>query len=255
MCLHLHPPLPSQILAGDMNAEPHEPALRALADPLAPSSTLTVPAAVCGGTGGGAAQAEPVPGDAADKAASAAADPRVPCPMASIVARSSALLTPPPGVRCSCGACEGPIPTLHDAWLAAHGGAGAEPAPRDPDAAVRRHALTFPSDDPVKRIDLVFVGEPGGSPLCDCGGGASANTTGAGRRSSTGRSGGGAASSCVSVLGAHLEGQDPIPLSEASEGRGLGMAHPRAPVYASDHRAVVVDVQLIGEGGGVPCFE
>lgn len=231
-----------------MNAEPHEPALRALADPLAPASTLTVPAAVCGGSGSVAPQAAAGDGDAGEKAASS--DPRVPCAMSAIVARSSALLTPPPGVRCSCGACEGPIPTLHDAWLAAHGGSGAEPTPRDADAAVRRHALTFPSDDPVKRIDLVYVGEPGGAPLCGCGGGADASGALANATATvTGLCG----ASCVSVLGAHLEGQDPIPLSEASEGRGLGMAHPRAPVYASDHRAVVVDVQL-GEGGA-QCFE
>ena len=48
--------------------------------------------------------------------------------------------------------------TLSDAWLVLH----PEPEPRSEDAAVKRDALTFPSDNPVKRIDFVLLGTPRG---------------------------------------------------------------------------------------------
>ena len=46
---------------------------------------------------------------------------------------------------------------LIDAWLVLH----PEPEPRSKDPDVRRNALTFPSDDPVKRIDFLFFAPPG----------------------------------------------------------------------------------------------
>ena len=45
-------------------------------------------------------------------------------------------------------------PCSVDTWRALY----PEPLQRDPDAAARRYALTFPSDDPVKRIDMVYAG-------------------------------------------------------------------------------------------------
>ena len=108
-----------------------------------------------------------------------------------------------------------------------------EPAPRDPDAAVRRWAFTFPSDDPVKRIDLVFAGLRGrdaaAEPLCGAaeGGGARA-----------GAAGGGA---CLRVDEAYVVGQDATPGTEMGGG---GMVAAQSPIWASDHRGVAVDFDV-----------
>jgi len=106
---------------------------------------------------------------------------------------------------------------LADAWLARH----AEPPPRDTDAALRRYAFTFPSDDPTKRIDLVLAGRV--------------------RAAAT------AAAPCpgdLTVTRVYTLGQDPLPGTESMEGRGLGMVSHRSPIWPSDHRAVVVDARL-----------
>lgn len=49
-----------------------------------------------------------------------------------------------------------PIPParLRDAWSQLH----EEPEPRSTDEAVRYSALTFPSDEPKKRIDMILCG-------------------------------------------------------------------------------------------------
>lgn len=52
---------------------------------------------------------------------------------------------------------EGIRTQLVDTWLVLH----PEPEPRSPDPAVRRNMLTFPSDDPVKRIDFLLTANPG----------------------------------------------------------------------------------------------
>lgn len=50
---------------------------------------------------------------------------------------------------------------FRDAWLELH----PEPEPRSTDARQRREALTFPSDDPVKRIDYIYTLGPALRPL------------------------------------------------------------------------------------------
>jgi endonuclease/exonuclease/phosphatase family metal-dependent hydrolase len=106
-------------------------------------------------------------------------------------------------------------PSLSDAWLTT---GNPEPEPRSPDAAVRRYGLTFPSDAPVKRIDMVLTGA----------GPAAAGGPGARR--------------IVTPSRAWLLGQDALPGTDAFEGRGGGMTSEQSPVYASDHRALVVEL-------------
>jgi endonuclease/exonuclease/phosphatase family metal-dependent hydrolase len=102
------------------------------------------------------------------------------------------------------------VPQFSDAWLQS---GHAEPVPRDPNQAIRRFGFTFPSDDPVKRIDMVYT-------------------------SARGQSGG------VKVAAAYLLGQDPLPATEATEGKGLGMVSQNSPIYASDHRALVTALNI-----------
>ena len=92
-----------------------------------------------------------------------------------------------------------------DAWRALH----PEPEPRSNDTDVQRDALTFPSDKPTKRIDFVLV---------------------------RGR---------AAVAKAWLAGQDPLEgvgKEFGDDGSHLGMTHKDSKVWASDHRAVVVDL-------------
>jgi len=116
---------------------------------------------------------------------------------------------------------------LTDAWLQAHD----EPEPRSADPAVRRSDLTFPSDDPKKRIDTAFVAsappsEPG---LPD---------HRADRRNCT-----------IAVADAWLIGQDPAPgtgpdpdATPDPDAEHVGMVHGASPLWASDHRGVVFDL-------------
>lgn len=60
---------------------------------------------------------------------------------------------PRPPARQGEAAIDGAHSDFRDAWLELH----PEPEPRSKDAGQRRHALTFPSDDPVKRIDYIYA--------------------------------------------------------------------------------------------------
>jgi hypothetical protein len=165
------------VLGGDLNAEPQEPAMRALLD----------------------GRWDGTDADAVGPAAAGGGDSR-------------------------------PRRPLHDLWLAYHG--GREPTPRDPDEGVRRHALTFPSDDPAKRIDLLLASggsdsegeeEDEGLPLCGDSDAASyLDGRGAGSPASRGdgRAAGTGTALCLSVESAFLVGQDALPATEANEGRG-----------------------------------
>jgi len=95
-----------------------------------------------------------------------------------------------------------------DAWLEA----SAEPEPRSNDSAVQRGALTFPSDRPQKRIDFILLSGDG--------------------------------QDSVSVRDAWLIGQDPVQGTEHSD--PVGMVHEDSPLWASDHRGVVADYDLMG---------
>jgi endonuclease/exonuclease/phosphatase family metal-dependent hydrolase len=90
-----------------------------------------------------------------------------------------------------------------DAWLASH----PEPEPRSTDETVRYEALTFPSDNPQKRIDFLFARGP------------------------------------VGVRGSWLIGQDPMSGTNLTDDH-VGMVHQLSPVWASDHRGLVVDLAL-----------
>jgi hypothetical protein len=128
---------------------------------------------------------------------------------------------------------DAPLPAFADAFPLAYGAAVPEPTPASPDAAVRRYLFTFPSDNPVKRIDLVLLAAPAGTRLLGNGSG-----------DGSGGGGGGGEGPSVTVGDYFLLGQDGLPGTEAYEGRGLGMTDQRSPIYASDHRAVVVDFLL-----------
>ena len=171
------------LLAGDMNAEPHEPAIRALTDGLFPD-------ALSSSTGDESNQAA----QSGDK-----------------------------------------LLKLRDVWLGSQH-SPPEPTPRDPDQAVRRYAFTFPSDDPVKRIDLVFaalksaVGEQ--EPLCGGGGG------GEGRAQQIYPNN---SSACIFVEEAYVIGQDATPGTEMGGG---GMLTAQSAIFASDHRGVATHLRI-----------
>ena len=46
------------------------------------------------------------------------------------------------------------------------------------------------------------------------------------------------------VTGARVVGQNPLPGTETNEGPGMLDANPPSPIWASDHRGVVVDIAL-----------
>lgn len=110
---------------------------------------------------------------------------------------------------------------LRDAWLAAGHG---EPAPGCVDPDVRHRAFTFPSDNPSKRIDFVLV------------------------RSSSAPGGANAPPPRAppTVVRAELLGQEPAPWRHAAPAAGFtgGMQEPHSPLWASDHRALAVDLQF-----------
>ena len=95
---------------------------------------------------------------------------------------------------------------LRDAWL----GVG-HPEPEPPqDPEVRRNALTFPSYDPKKRIDLILYHEDPG----------------------------------VTVNDVAVVGQDAEP--STADDPGHGMLDMDSPMWASDHRGVVAEFRLEG---------
>jgi hypothetical protein len=118
---------------------------------------------------------------------------------------------------------------LRDAFLELH----REPAPESTGDWERREALTFPSCNPVKRIDFVMyknrsagVGEGAQGPE-------SSQCVREG--SETGHVG-------LRVVRCGLLGQEPTPDTAENAGReGIGMLDLESPVWASDHRAVYAD--------------
>jgi hypothetical protein len=299
------------VLSGDMNGEPHEPALRALVaagvifvtpTPLpTPSPSPSPPppelAAAAGAEGGGEA---PPPAEAAAEA-SALPTPAPP----AVVAAPAAVAAPEPaaaplpllgkGGRDLQG-LSAPLKEVHVGWegeiVGAGAGAGAgagglalehsaartpgsgsgvpllcdtwralypEPPQRDPDAASRRYALTFPSDDPVKRIDMVYAG---------CGPRGAGGSSGQGflwqggdealalahhqQQQQQQQQQGGEQAVCrhmrdacgASVRRTWTIGQDSIPGTDQGEGKGFGMVGERSAWYPSDHRGVVVELDL-----------
>jgi endonuclease/exonuclease/phosphatase family metal-dependent hydrolase len=156
------------LLAGDMNAEPHEPAIQALTDGLFPNS----------------------------------------------ISSEDGLLRQDSDLK------------LRDVWLGSQH-APPEPTPRDPDQAVRRYAFTFPSDDPVKRIDLVFASlkSTTGEPLCGTSPQIHFNTS----------------NSCIFVEEAYVIGQDATPGTEMGSG---GMLTAQSAIFASDHRGVATHLRV-----------
>lgn len=193
-----------QLLAGDMNAEPHEPAMRALLDAALSDEEHESAASASGNAGaeGGAGSltGRPLHVDHPDERAAL---------------------------------------RMADVWTAAH----PEPTPRDRDAGVRRYGFTFPSDDPVKRIDMLLAGTPCGAPVC-------ADEPDV--LAEEGEDGGAPPSRrhpvCVGVHRSYVVGQDPLPGTEGNEGRGLGMVHSYSPIYATDHRGLVAHVSMQQRG-------
>lgn len=253
-----------QLLAGDMNAEPHEPAMRALAAGMAALRAARASAAASAAAGEGDGSAEGAAGAAAPTAGDPTAAmeltyahrlpplPGQPAPgpldaVAGLVAPDSrplgeqvgdvALATHPLTAPLAAaggggaGGRAGRVPSLRDVWLARH----PEPVPRDSDAGVRRYGFTFPSDDPVKRIDLLLAGTPEGAPTCE-----ELEEVGAAAAVASAAPAG----VCVRVHRAYVAGQDPLPGTEGNEGRRMGMVSEWSPVWASDHRALLAHVSL-----------
>ena len=141
------------------------------------------------------------------------------------------------GLAAMADAAGGVPAALTDAWLLLH----PEPAPRSTDEAVRRDALTFPSDDPVKRIDLVLVGSPDGTA-------AAAATTATATAGADDDADTGSLPPCVPVVHeVYLIGQEPLSgvgAMTGSKGEHLGMVHRNSRVWASDHRGVVTKLMF-----------
>ncbi|TMW62315.1 hypothetical protein Poli38472_009808 [Pythium oligandrum] len=95
---------------------------------------------------------------------------------------------------------DGQTTDLKDAWLEKH----MEAAPRSPDAHDRAHKFTFPSDNPIKRIDFILY------------------------------RGKGAIKECEILAQAPTEDTKDFPTD-------VGMLNSQSPIYASDHRAVVAE--------------
>ena len=289
------------LLMGDLNAEPHEPAMRALVA----AGVILVPTAAA------AEQVPPAPQEdagagtgaslalAVDDAAAALVDVDVSATLAitNTIPKAMATATPTPAVRDIArslgGVLLGPVTPLRIFEMGHHGGFGgfpggftagvesevvsesaivpdlvfpspssssqsqpqpqpqpqphpllcdtwralhAEPPPRDADAAARRFAFTFPADDPVKRIDLVTAG-CGDAVRAPKGDVAAAAVAAAAAAHCA------ALEACAVRVGrSWLVGQDPVPGTDVEEGRNVGgMVGERSPIWASDHRGVVVE--------------
>lgn len=122
---------------------------------------------------------------------------------------------------------------LRDAWLCLY----LEPQPGEHgDEHERYGALTFASDNATKRIDYIFLGnlrsgERSSTDRCEFDGSSGSDT-----RSTQ--------SLRMRVKDVRLIGQDPAAGSDKFAGQGFGMVHSKSPVYASDHRGVLVDVSV-----------
>jgi endonuclease/exonuclease/phosphatase family metal-dependent hydrolase len=102
---------------------------------------------------------------------------------------------------------------FQDAWLAA---GHPEPESHSQDLQVQRNMLTFPSDEPKKRIDLILFREV---------------------LRKDGKGKGGGQEKNVHVTETRLVGQDPS--EETKDDPGHGMLDGDSPMWASDHRGVV----------------
>ena len=97
---------------------------------------------------------------------------------------------------------------LKDAWLEVHN----EPEPRSTDAEVKYNALSFPSDDPKKRIDIMLYRN------------------------------GPEVSKRASVSQASLVGQNALESTQGDPGHGMLDAD--SPMWASDHRGLLVEFEF-----------
>jgi hypothetical protein len=126
-----------------------------------------------------------------------------------------------------------------------------EPEPRSSDPRVRREALSFPSDNPTKRIDLALVGTPNGAHGDVCSG--AAVDSDPSQHASGGVLPRGHPCVCKPIVdSAYLIGQDahpsaPVP-DDWHESGGVGMTDVSSPLFASDHRGLVVKMRLVSDG-------
>ena len=236
-----------QVLVGDMNAEPHEPAMQALVtsaaqEQLQQQLTYARPVAA-------PALSERVDGAAASFSAAPGetlVDDRPIAAQTADVRLWSHRLTKPTeqGQRngnsssASSNGNHAAVALLHDVWASLY----PEPQPGDKDAAIRRYGFTFPSDNPVKRIDLMLAGTPEGGNTCN------RDQLPQRREDSAADAeierAGDPGLLCIAVHRSYVIGQDPLPATEGGEGRGLGMTHEYSPIYASDHRGLVAHLSL-----------
>ena len=107
---------------------------------------------------------------------------------------------------------------FQDAWLAS---GYLEPESHSQDLNVQHNMLTFPSDEPKKRIDLILFREPSEQ---------NGNSDGLAKKKKL-----------VTVIDTHLVGQDPS--EDTKNDPGHGMLDRDSPLWASDHRGVVSTFQ------------
>ncbi len=158
-----------------------------------------------------------------------------------------------------------PLPAsgMLDAWLQVH----PEPTPRSTDPFQQRHLLTFPCDNPAKRIDMIYYGAQPPAPLpqppvlarlADTPADAPPTPEAVVDVRPDGSQNWGTLPPpprldwphrlppapeplAVRVRNATLCGQDPEPDTVPEGGyAGLGMVDPHSPLWASDHRGLVV---------------
>lgn len=131
--------------------------------------------------------------------------------------------------------------SMRDVWLELH----EEPEPRSGNEEVRYNALTFPSDNPVKRIDLILAGTPTTDEEA-YGGGHGSVPDWLPRAAEAACGDGGATIQFPRprALDVHLIGQDASPETQHLVGVGDGMVAKDSPLFASDHRGVVAVLEL-----------
>jgi hypothetical protein len=158
---------------------------------------------------------------------------------------------------------EGLRTQLVDTWLVLH----PEPEPRSTDPAVRRNMLTFPSDDPVKRIDFLLTANPGpcgiypwltlcwvgwmwSFALSLCVAPADNRSPCKGTRAPEHRVE--PPCVCTAIVDAvYLIGQDPHPSTPYDpKVANVGMTHRTSLAYASDHRGVIGKLRFHGASTG-----
>jgi endonuclease/exonuclease/phosphatase family metal-dependent hydrolase len=224
-----------QVLAGDMNAEPQEKAMRWL---------------VGDRDGGDGPEQLPKLCKLRESAYRVCSQGDVTEPRQPLLEKQTSVVVNAEGgvtVAAEATAKETPF-RLIDAYHAQHQqqrfsfdnatvGSPVEYPPAINDAALKRYFYTFPCDNPSKRIDMVFLSPSPTQPSAGVDGAPTTATSPGGVRVKRYFLAG---QDAMAGTDAHHEGSGAPP----GQGSNQGMVHARSPIWASDHRAVAVDLEL-----------